>query len=57
MTSSLLHKDTENFEKNKRFPSTEPFPGDPYRAYCVYIEQGGVGGAGDPVFPHFWEKI
>ena len=35
MTSSLLHKDTENFEKNKRFPSTEPFPGDPYRAYCV----------------------
>jgi len=34
MTSSLLHKDTENSEKNKRFPSTEPFPGDPYRAYC-----------------------
>ena len=39
MTSSLLHKDTENFEKNKRFPSTEPFPGDRYRAYCVYLRE------------------
>ena len=37
MTSSLLHNDTENFEKNKGFPSTEASLGDPCRAYCVYV--------------------
>ena len=36
MTSSLLHKDTENLKKNKRFPTTEPFSDYPYRAYCMY---------------------
>ena len=36
MTSSLLHKDTEKFKKNKRFPSTEPFSHYPYRSNCVY---------------------
>ena len=36
MTSSLLHNNTENFEKNKGFPSTEANLGDPCRAYCVY---------------------
>ena len=30
MTSSLLHKDTQNFGQNKGFPSTEPFSRNPY---------------------------